>query len=131
MDGYYKLMIGDYELIVFDVMLFDIEGWKILFLLREFGKFIFVFFLIVCDYVNDRVKGFELGVDDYLVKLFVFVEFFVRVCILIRRGIFVFNNMLYIVDLEFDIFFCVVKCGGKVINLMIKEFILFELMVRC
>lgn len=130
-DGYYKVMFGEYELIILDVMLFDIDGWKILLLLWEFNNYILVFFFIVCDYVNDCVKGLEFGVDDYLVKLFVFVELLVCVCMLICCGMFVFNNILYIVDLEFDIFLCIVMWSGCIINLIIKEFILLELMVRC
>ena len=83
LDGHHKSMIGDYELIVLDVMLPDIEGWKILSSLRESGKFTPVLFLTARDHVNDRVKGLELGADDYLVKPFAFAELLARVRTLI------------------------------------------------
>ena len=130
LDGHHKSMIGDYELIVLDVMLPDIEGWKILSSLRESGKFTPVLFLTARDHVNDRVKGLELGADDYLVKPFAFAELLARVRTLIRRGTPVPNNTLHIADLELDIPSRVAKRGGKVINLTTKEFTLLELMVR-
>jgi len=129
LDGHHKSMIGDYELIVLDVMLPDIEGWKILSSLRESGKFTPVLFLTARDHVNDRVKGLELGAD-YLVKPFAFAELLARVRTLIRRGTSVPNNTLHIADLELDIPSRVAKRGGKVINLTTKEFTLLELMVR-
>ena len=130
LDGHHKSMIGDYELIVLDVMLPDIEGWKILSSLRESGKFTPVLFLTARDHVNDRVKGLELGADDYLVKPFAFAELLARVRTLIRRGTPVPNNTLHIADLELDIPSRVAKRGGKVINLTTKEFTLLELIVR-
>jgi len=130
LDGHHKSMIGDYELIVLDVMLPDIEGWKILSSLRESGKFTPVLFLTARDHVNDRVKGLELGADDYLVKPFAFAELLARVRTLIRRGTSVPNNTLHIADLELDIPSRVTKRGGKVINLTTKEFTLLELIVR-
>lgn len=130
LDGHHKAMVSDYELIILDVMLPDISGWKILSSLRESNNFTPVLFLTARDHVNDRVKGLELGADDYLVKPFAFAELLARVRTLIRRGTNVVNNTLYIADLELEIPSRTATRSGKLINLTTKEFTLLELMVR-
>jgi two-component system copper resistance phosphate regulon response regulator CusR len=86
LDGHHLAMTERYDLIVLDVMLPDIDGWRILQSLREAGSKVPVLFLTARDTVNDRVKGLELGADDYLVKPFVFAELLARVRTLLRRG---------------------------------------------
>jgi two-component system copper resistance phosphate regulon response regulator CusR len=130
LDGHHRAMIGEYELIILDVMLPDIDGWKILSSLREYNSHTPVLFLTARDHVNDRVKGLELGADDYLVKPFAFAELLARVRTLIRRGTTVPNNILHIADLELDIPSRIAKRSGRTINLTTKEFTLLELMVR-
>ena len=130
LDGYHRAMVGDYELIVLDVMLPDIDGWKILSSLREAENHSPVLFLTARDHVNDRVKGLELGADDYLVKPFAFAELLARVRTMIRRGTYVPHKTLQVADLELDVSARVTKRGGKVINLTTKEFTLLELLVR-
>lgn len=130
LDGHHKAMLGEYELIILDVMLPDIDGWKILSSLRESNNHTPVLFLTARDHVNDRVKGLELGADDYLVKPFAFAELLARVRTLIRRGTSVPNNILHIADLELDIPSRIAKRSGRTINLTTKEFTLLELMVR-
>ena len=130
LDGHHRAMIGEYELIILDVMLPDIDGWKILSSLREYNSHTPVLFLTARDHVNDRVKGLELGADDYLVKPFAFAELLARVRTLIRRGTSVPNNILHIADLELDIPSRIAKRSGRTINLTTKEFTLLELMVR-
>jgi two-component system copper resistance phosphate regulon response regulator CusR len=130
LDGHHKAMIGDYELIILDVMLPDIDGWKILSSLRESNNHTPVLFLTARDHVNDRVKGLELGADDYLVKPFAFAELLARVRTLIRRGTSIPNNILHIADLELDIPSRIATRSGRTINLTTKEFTLLELMVR-
>ncbi|MGY8900484.1 MAG: heavy metal response regulator transcription factor [Paraglaciecola sp.] len=130
LDGHHRAMIGEYELIILDVMLPDIDGWKILSSLREYNSHTPVLFLTARDHVNDRVKGLELGADDYLVKPFAFAELLARVRTLIRRGTSVPNNILHIADLELDIPSRIAKRSGCTINLTTKEFTLLELMVR-
>ena len=61
LDGHHKAMLGEYELIILDVMLPDIDGWKILSSLRESNNHTPVLFLTARDHVNDRVKGLELS----------------------------------------------------------------------
>ncbi|AXR06734.1 heavy metal response regulator transcription factor [Salinimonas sediminis] len=130
LDGHHKAMLGEYELIILDVRLPDIDGWKILSSLRESNNHTPVLFLTARDHVNDRVKGLELGADDYLVKPFAFAELLARVRTLIRRGTSVPNNILHIADLELDIPSRIATRSGRTINLTNKEFTLLELMVR-
>src|SRR5471030_1501641 len=84
-DGLNLALERDYELIVLDVMLPQMDGWTVLQKLRE-RKDTPVLFLTACDDVIDRVKGLELGADDYLVKPFAFAELLARIKTLLRRG---------------------------------------------
>ena len=86
LDGHHLAMTETYDLIVLDVMLPDVDGWRIMRSLREAGKQTPVLFLTARDSVEDRVKGLELGADDYLVKPFAFAELLARVRTLMRRG---------------------------------------------
>src|SRR5476649_2175872 len=84
-DGLALAQEFDYDLIVLDVMLPRMDGWTMLSKLRE-RKETPVLFLTARDDVADRVKGLELGADDYLVKRFAFSELLARVKTLLRRG---------------------------------------------
>jgi len=86
LDGHHMAMTEPYDLIVLDVMLPDVTGWHIVQSLREAGKQVPVLFLTARGSVDDRVKGLELGADDYLVKPFAFSELLARVRTLLRRG---------------------------------------------
>ena len=131
LDGHHLAMTGDHDLIVLDVMLPDVDGWRILRALREAGRDVPVLFLTARDSVEDRVKGLELGADDYLVKPFAFTELLARVRTLLRRG----RNpalaeKLQVADLVLDLPRRRASRGGTRINLSNKEFALLELLVR-
>ena len=131
LDGHHLAMTGDHDLIVLDVMLPDVDGWRILRALREAGRDVPVLFLTARDSVEDRVKGLELGADDYLVKPFAFTELLARVRTLLRRG----RNpalaeTLQVADLVLDLPRRRASRGGTRINLSNKEFTLLELLVR-
>jgi len=87
LDGQHLALTEPYDLIVLEVMLSDVDGWRIVQSLRESNTNTPVLFLTARDSVNDRVKGLELGADDYLVKPFAFAEFLARVRTLVRRGV--------------------------------------------
>jgi len=90
-----------------------------------------VLFLTARDSVDDRVKGLELGADDYLVKPFAFSELLARVRTLLRRGATpVHETILTIADLELDLMRRRVTRQGKHIQLTAKQFALLELLVR-
>ncbi len=120
----------DYDLIVLDVMLPGRDGWAVLRALRAGGKSMPVLFLTARDRVEDRVKGLELGADDYLVKPFAFSELLARVRTLLRRGKTVEPEVLRVADMELDLYRRRVTRSGKRIDLTAKEFALLELLLR-
>ncbi len=79
-------MTGDYDLLILDIMLPDVNGWDIVRMLRAANKGVPVLLLTALGSVEHRVKGLELGADDYLVKPFAFAELLARVRTLLRRG---------------------------------------------
>lgn len=131
LDGNHLAMTEHYDLLILDVMLPDVDGWRILESVREAGKQVPVLFLTARDSVDDRVKGLELGADDYLVKPFAFAELLARVRTLLRRGISpATETTLTVADLELDLLRRRVTRSGKRIALTPKEFSLLELLLR-
>jgi len=122
---------GDYDLIILDVMLPGLDGWRVLERLRRAGRTLPVLFLTARDQVDDRVKGLELGADDYLVKPFAFVELLARVRTLLRRGKSAIEpTLLKVADLELDLLSRRAVRAGRRIDLTAKEFALLELLLR-
>ncbi|MFA6178067.1 MAG: heavy metal response regulator transcription factor [Candidatus Methylopumilus sp.] len=130
LDGKHTALTEAYDLMVLDVMLPNASGWEIIAAIRQAGKETPVLFLTARDLVEDRVKGLELGADDYLVKPFAFSELLARVRTLLRRGRVREPDMLYVADLELDILRRRVVRAGKKIDLTAKEFGLLELLMR-
>lgn len=130
-DGLHLALTGDYDLLVLDVMLPGLNGWQLLQTLRRGGHALPVLFLTARDQVEDRVKGLELGADDYLVKPFAFSEFLARVRTLLRRGKGnIEPTVLRIADLELDLMRRRAQRAGRRIDLTAKEFALLELLLR-
>jgi two-component system copper resistance phosphate regulon response regulator CusR len=129
-DGLHLAQTGPYDLIILDVMLPERDGWSILSEVRRTGKQTPVLFLTARDSVQDRVKGLELGADDYLVKPFAFSELLARVHSILRRGPVRHPEVLRIADLEIDPLRHKATRGGKRLDLTPKEFALLALLVR-
>ena len=130
-DGLHIALTEAYDLVVLDVMLPGLDGWSVLRGIRRSGKDLPVLFLTARDSVDDRVKGLELGADDYLVKPFAFSELLARVRTLLRRGSKATTaETLRVADLELDLQRRRVTRGGKRIDLTAKEFALLELLLR-
>ena len=85
-DGLHYALTMQYDLIILDVMLPEVDGWTILSQLRRQGNLTPVLFLTARDKVQDRVKGLELGADDYLVKPFAFSELLARISVIMMRA---------------------------------------------
>ena len=120
----------EYDLIILDVMLPYVTGWEILCNIRENSKKVPILFLTAKDHIEDRVKGFELGADDYLIKPFAFAELLARVKNLLRRGPQQEAYIFRISDLELDIRRRRLTRAGQKIELTSKEFALMELFMR-
>ena len=130
-DGLHLGETGEYDLAILDVMLPGLNGWKVLAGMRRAGKDLPVLFLTARDQVDDRVKGLELGADDYLVKPFAFAELLARVRSLLRRGARSKEpEVMRAADLELDLLRRRVTRGGRRIDLTAKEFALLDLLLR-
>jgi two-component system copper resistance phosphate regulon response regulator CusR len=131
-DGSHGLILAqeeDYDVIILDVMLPWMDGWTVVKTLRA-TRTTPVLFLTARDDVDDRVRGLELGADDYLVKPFAFVELLARVRTLARRGPPRESELIRIGDLEMDVNRRRVKRGGMRIDLTPREFSLLQLLAR-
>ena len=130
-DGLHEATEGAYGLIILDVMLPGIDGWSLLQSLRRKDPRVPVLFLTARDSVEDRVKGLELGADDYLIKPFSFAELLARVKSMLRRGAAVQEtHSLQVADLQLDLVRRRVTRQGQRVDLTAKEFGLLELFMR-
>jgi two-component system copper resistance phosphate regulon response regulator CusR len=130
-DGLHLALTESHDLAILDVMLPGLDGWALLAGIRRAGKDLPVLFLTARDAVDDRVKGLELGADDYLIKPFAFSELLARVRTLLRRGQKAPTApFLKVADLELDLMRRRVSRAGKRIDLTAKEFALLELLLR-
>lgn len=128
-DGSHLALTAAYDLIILDVMLPGRDGWRVLSEVRA-KKTTPVLFLTARDDVEDRVKGLELGADDYLVKPFAFSELLARIRTVLRRGQAREAELLRVADLELDVLRRRVQRAGERIDLTAKEFALLHLFMR-
>ncbi|APR38120.1 heavy metal response regulator transcription factor IrlR [Paraburkholderia sp. SOS3] len=127
--GLHQAETEHYDLIILDVMLPGKDGWTVLQNLRR-TQSTPVLFLTARDDVDDRVKGLELGADDYLAKPFDFVELLARARSILRRGQPRDATTLKIADLELDLTRRKALRQGTTILLTAKEFSLLWLLMR-
>lgn len=123
-EGLFLASEYDYDLVILDVMLPKLDGWAVLTELRRSHPEMRVLFLTARDDVKDKVKGFELGADDYLIKPFAFSELLGRVKALLRRGVSQKSDKIQVADLEIDLIKHSVNRGNKNIALTTQEFTL-------
>jgi two-component system, OmpR family, copper resistance phosphate regulon response regulator CusR len=129
-DGIYLALNSEYDLLILDIMLPQRDGWSVISELRRAGKQTPVLFLTARDSVRDRVKGLDLGADDYLIKPFAFSELLARVRTILRRGPSRRSESLRFADLELDPLSHRAVRAGKNLDLTPKEFLLLALLVR-
>src|SRR6202167_2607754 len=129
-EGLHLAQEVDFDLVILDVMLPALDGWHVLARLRETEQKTLILMLTARDAVHERVRGFELGADDYLVKPFAFSELLARVRSLLRRGPLRTQETLCLADLEIDLLRQRATRGGQRLDLTFKEFLLLSLMAR-
>jgi two-component system copper resistance phosphate regulon response regulator CusR len=129
-DGLAACWLGGYDLVILDVMLPGTDGWGVLVGLRKNEIQTPVLFLTARDAIADRVKGLELGADDYLVKPFAFSELLARIRTILRRGPARTQETIRIADLEIDVIRHRVNRGEASLDLTPKEFALLSLLAR-
>ncbi|WP_217476660.1 heavy metal response regulator transcription factor [Stutzerimonas stutzeri] len=128
LDGQHLIQESEFDLIILDVMLPGIDGWQLLQVVRRKAQTP-VLFLTARDAVEDRVKGLELGADDYLVKPFSYAELLARVRTLLRRGPPREVEHFRVADLELDLLRRRVSRNGERLTLTNKEFALLHLLL--
>ena len=123
-----QFMVGqiEYDVAVLDLTLPRVDGLEVLKHIRETKPALPVLILTGRNRVEDRVKGLDLGADDYLTKPFSFTELSARVRALLRRGPRTVEAVLRVADLELDRVARKVERGGKRIELTSKEFALLD-----
>lgn len=120
----------DFDLVILDVMLPGLSGWQVLSRLREADRKASVLMLTARDAVRERVRGFDLGADDYLVKPFAFSELLARVRSLLRRSTPRLRETIRMADLEIDLLRQRATRAGQRLELTSKEFLLLTLLAR-
>ena len=128
-DGLQMALNNAYDLVVLDVTLPGIDGWRIMPALRGKGD-VRVLFLTARDQLSDRIRGLELGADDYLVKPFSFTELVLRTRTLLKRGAVREADVYEVADLKLDVLRRRVTREGIEIALTNKEFLLLHLLVK-
>lgn len=124
-EGLYKALNAEYDAIILDVMLPVMDGWEILKRIRKKKKTP-VLMLTARDTPGDRVRGLDLGADDYLIKPFDLDEIFARVRALIRRAAGVVSNVLQVGPVRINVPARTVSLRGKPVILTPREYVLLE-----
>jgi two-component system, OmpR family, copper resistance phosphate regulon response regulator CusR len=130
LDGLFAATNHNYDMIILDVMMPKLDGFTVLEKLRSLNRDVHVIFLTARDAVEDRVRGLELGADDYLIKPFSFAELLARVRSSLRRNQAQSNNELVLSDLKIDLIKRKVERAGNRIDLTPKEFALLVLLTQ-
>ncbi|MBI2514416.1 MAG: heavy metal response regulator transcription factor [Opitutae bacterium] len=129
-DGLHLAMTEAYDLVILDIQLPGRDGWSILQSLRRAGRQVPVLILTASDKIEERVKGLDLGADDYLVKPFAFSELLARTRSILRRGPTRQAETAAIADLQLDLVRHRAERAGQRLDLTPKEFALLSLLVR-
>lgn len=124
------LQAAAYDLVLVDIMLPKLDGLSLVKKMRQDGNTTSVIFLTAKDTVDDRVKGLDIGGDDYLVKPFEFSELLARMRSIVRRQGQKATNQLLIADLSLDLKTHAVVRGGRDIRLTAKEFAILAYLLQ-
>jgi len=130
MEGLNKIRNNDYDCVVLDIMLPEMDGYELIGRMREEGKDTPVIMLTAKDSIEDRVEGLNRGADDYLVKPFDFRELVARVNAVTRRRTEPKRTVLHCGPLMLDPIARECKAEGEMVPLRRREFDILELLMR-
>ncbi len=128
-EAYDYITSTEYDVIILDIMMPKQDGFTTLSKIRAQCISTPVIFLTARDAVSDRVKGLDLGANDYLVKPFSFQELMARIRVMTRLNAGKSTNILTIADLTLDVSSHIVKRGDTIINLSAREYQILEYMM--
>lgn len=128
-DGYYLACVNTYDLILLDIMLPIKDGIEVCQALRKNQIFTPIIMLTAKDTTEDKIKGLDIGANDYLAKPFSFAELLARIRVQLRPKN-AFSTLLHIDDLELDLLKKSAKRNGDTIILTAKEFALLEFLIK-
>jgi two-component system copper resistance phosphate regulon response regulator CusR len=128
-EGAYFAKVNDYDVVVLDIMLPKMDGWRVARELRGEGIATPILMLTALDSVEDKIRGLDGGADDYLTKPFHFGELLARVRSLVRRQTEQKTTEIRVADLTLDTATRAVSRGGTPVHLTAKEFALLEYFV--
>lgn len=124
-EALYKAESIDYDAIVLDMMLPGLDGWEVLSRLRK-AKDTPVLILTARDRTTDRVRGLDLGADDYLIKPFDIAELFARLRAIIRRGLKLSHNVIEVGEVRIDTAARTATRNGEPVVLTAREYVMLE-----
>ena len=124
------LEYSEYDLVILDIMMPKVDGFEVIKKLRDKGNHTSVLMLTARDSADDKVKGLDLGADDYIVKPFDFNELLARIRAVVRRKYGNSSNKLVIGDLILDTSEKSVTRAGKQIELTGKEYEVLEYLMQ-
>jgi DNA-binding response OmpR family regulator len=126
LDALKYIVALDYDVVILDVLLPELDGLSVLKEMRSKGIKTHVLILSARDQLQDRIKGLDLGADDYLVKPFSFDELHARICALLRRAYNEKCPVIRIAQLKYNTKLKQLDCGGQKVNLTPCELSIFE-----
>ena len=124
------LRYGEYDLVILDIMMPKVNGFEVIKELRNKGNHTSVLMLTARDSADDKVKGLDLGADDYLVKPFIFEELMARIRVLLRRNSGNADNIITIANLKVDLDAKTVFRDDVLIKLSGREYSILEYLIR-
>lgn len=125
-DGLFKAEGGQYDAVVLDLMIPEVDGWTVLKTLRDAGNSVPVLVLTARDALPDRVRGLDYGADDYLTKPFELAELLARLRAIIRRSAGKPSSTTQVGDVQIDMVRKCVSKAGQSVNLTPREYSLVE-----
>jgi len=128
--GWYHAKVMDYDVLLLDLMLPELDGIRLCQRLRSHGYSLPILMLTACDTIDDEINGLDVGADDYIVKPIDLQKLFARIRALLWRGSLSASPILEWGDLHLNPSTCEVGYGQVAIHLTPKEYALLELLLR-